>query len=168
MKKIIYGFCLVFFVGQASGALELSLFPAAELVEEEIQDDVASHLIVLGALEKINHELEPENSEVRNGKKSSWTYYLPQARRTREVRQFYLPQLDSLGRIAFECSGRTCGSSTYWANRIFERAILYGPEQFQHFVIVELADNSGYLSVYIGQRATRKIYVHIERVETSD
>ena len=138
----------------------------SELVDSTDSDQVKPHLVVLGALEKINHELEPEQSTSMVGRKSSRTYYLPLARKTSSVVEFYRDQLSVQGEIAFECRGRTCGSSSYWANKILGRSILYGPEQFQHYVVYQLPADSGYLAVYVGQRATRKIYVHIEAVSS--
>ena len=160
-------FVLIVFLSQgtlASVLDELALYQSSELIDGRDEREKTSHLIVLGALEKINHELEPEESAVYSGWKSTRTYYLPLARRTAEVSGFYRKQLHLLGELAFECRGRTCGSSSYWANRILDKAILYGPEQFQDYQIFSLYDDSGYLAVYVGQRATRKIYVHIEHV----
>ena len=143
----------------------LSLSSSAELVDEVINVDVSRHLVVLGALEKVNHILEPEKSVIVQGIKSTFTYYLPEARRTLNVGKQIKPQLVQLGELVFECQGRSCGSSSNWANRILGKAILYGPEQYQHYYAVKLIN--GYLSVYVGQRATRKIYLHIEVVDGS-
>lgn len=167
MKYLVSGLiCL-----QASFAVAfagLGAYPGAELVGEEAGDEPVFHLIVLGSLEKVNHELEPEESSIVKGIKSSQTFYLPQARRTKEVMAFYAAQLESQGEIVFQCRGRGCGSSSYWANKILGRAFLYGPEQHQHFMIAELPDEAGYLAVYVGQRATRKIYVHLEQVKITE
>ena len=143
----------------------LSLPSSADLVDQVINVDVSRHLVVLGALEKVNHILKPENSVMVQGIKSTFTYYPPEARRTQNVGEQIKPQLAQLGELVFECQGRTCGSSSNWANRILGKAILYGPEQYQRYYAVKLSE--GYLSVYIGQRATRKIYLHIEVVDGS-
>ena len=164
IKYVAALYVLLSQVSLASVLDDLELYQGAELVEAVDERENTTHLIVLGALEKINHELEPEQSTISDGRKSSRTYYLPLARRTRDVSRFYREQLVSRGDLAFECQGRTCGSSSYWANRILGYAILYGPEQFQHYQIYELPDDGGYVAVYVGQRATRKIYVHVESV----
>ena len=44
---------------------------------------------------------------------------------------------------------------------MFSTPILYGPEQYQHYLIARLV-NGNYLSVYVAMRGTRKLYVHIE------
>jgi len=143
----------------------LTPYAGAERVEEGADERQARHLLVLGSLEKVNHVVQPEASTMFKGLRSWETFYLPQARRTRDVAEHYLDEIEQLGELKFSCRGRTCGSSSYWANTIFGQAILYGPEQYQHYFIVELPDDGGYTSVYIGQRATRKIYVHIESVK---
>ena len=138
-------------------------YPSATLVETKTSDAV-THLVILGALEKANRELRPERSLIVIGKKSHETYHLPEARRTSQVMSHYLKQLVTRGELAFECDGRSCGSSSYWANKVFDVAVLYGPEQYQKYAIVRLQDDAGYLAAYVGRRATGKIYVHLVRV----
>ena len=162
IKPLMVLFLLHASFAKASILDELIVFPGAEVVDVSDDRNIQQHLIVLGALEKINHELEPERSTFLVGKKSTRTYYLPVARKTGDVEQFYGLQLADIGTLVFSCTGRTCGSSSYWANKILNQAILYGPEQFQRYGIYELPDGAGYVSFYASQRATRKIYVHIE------
>lgn len=140
--------------------------PLSEEVETSADTDQRPRRVVLGALEKVNQVLEPEKYVTVPGARHTATYYLPESRRTEDVSEYYLEQLGRLGQVLFSCEGRTCGSSNYWANRIMERAILYGPEQFQRYHVAELTAGTGYLAVYIGQRATRKIYVHVEWTDT--
>ena len=145
----------------------LAPYTGAELVAEGADTREARHLVVLGSLEKVDHVVQPEHSTTFKGVRSWETYYLPQARRTRDVAEHYREEIERLGEVKFACSGRTCGSSSYWANTLFEQSILYGPEQYQQFFIVEEPDGGGYTSVYIGQRATRKIYVHIQALTSN-
>jgi hypothetical protein len=130
----------------------LGLFPSSELVEHKTTDSTR-YLVVLGALEKVNHELIPEKSILVRGRKEASTYYLPEARRAKQ----------------FECQGRSCGNSSFWANEHFRRAILYGPEEYQYYLIAQRSDSrqseeGDYIVIYIGERATRKIYVQIEYI----
>lgn len=137
-------------------------YRAAELTSEE-WSTASSHLVVLGSLEKVNRVLQPEKSEVVSGRKLQQTFFLPEARSTEQVVEHYRAQLASSGELLFQCDGRGCGSSSYWANKVFEVAILYGPEQFQKYVISRPQGTDNYVAVYVGQRATGKIYVHIVR-----
>lgn len=157
---------MVSFAG-AIPAEVLAPYVGAELVAEGADTRDARHLVVLGSLEKVDHVVQPEQSTTFKGLRTWETYYLPQARRTRDVAEHYREEIERLGEVKFVCSGRTCGSSSYWANTLFEQSILYGPEQYQQFFIVEEPDGGGYTSVYIGQRATRKIYVHIQALTSN-
>ena len=157
---------MVSFAG-AIPAEVLTPYVGAELVAEGADTHDARHLVVLGSLEKVDHVVLPEQSTTFKGLRTWKTYYLPQARRTRDVAEHYREEIERLGEVKFACSGRTCGSSSYWANTLFEQSILYGPEQYQQFFIVEEPDGGGYTSVYIGQRATRKIYVHIQALTSN-
>ena len=157
-------FALLSQVTLASVLDDLESYQGSELADKWDEREKTAHLIVLGSLEKINHELVPEQSIVLAGWKSTRTYYLPLARKSAEVSSFYRDQLISRGELVFECQGRTCGSSSYWANRILNKPVLYGPEQFQQYQIFKLAGDDGYMAIYVGQRATRKIYAHIEFV----
>ena len=174
------------------------VFPSSVLVEQQTTESTA-HLVVLGALEKVNHELQPEKFILVPGRKEASTWYLPEARRTKQVAEHFKSQLVGSANILFECQGRSCGSSSYWANKHFERAILYGPEQYQHYLIAQRSTSKApvpntsvsetstaepsasellvskkarpqqieagdYLVIYIGERATRKIYAHIETI----
>ncbi len=142
--------------------LEISHYPTAELYESFVAEEYGIHMLPLGALEIIEHELVPEQSLTVTGRRTYETYYLPGARRTILVKDFYREQLVALGRLVYECSGRTCGPSSFWANSIFDQRIINGPQQYQHYLIVELEASGEWLMFYIGERATRKIYVHVE------
>ncbi|HAT28229.1 MAG TPA: hypothetical protein DCS89_14520 [Gammaproteobacteria bacterium] len=161
----------------ASLAEQVGLFPASELVEQETTESTG-HLLVLGALKKVNHDLQPEEFILVPGRKDASTWYLPEARRTKQVAEHFKSELVESANILFECQGRSCGSSSYWANKLFERAILYGPEQYQHYLIAQrsvpqhsLSQQNAlgdYIVIYIGERATRKIYVHIEYISWAE
>jgi len=146
----------------------LGLFPSSELVEHKTTESTG-YLVVLGALEKVNHELIPEKSILVRGRKDASTYYLPEARRTKQVVEHFRSELLGSAEILFECRGRSCGSSSFWANEHFKRAILYGPEQYQYYLVAQRSDSqqseeADYIVIYIGERATRKIYVQIEYI----
>ena len=154
---------LIFFAAASSCFVRgdfypLESFPGAELKDKSTEPS-KSHMLVLGALEKVDRELRPENYKILVATKSSYTYYLPEARQTSEVFEYYLNQLRTIGNLEFDCKGRACGSSSYWANKIFNSAVLYGPEQFQNYAVFRTS--SGWWTIYVSQRATRKIYVHL-------
>ena len=150
----------------ASVAEPIVLFPSSELVGQGTIESTG-HLLALGSLKKVNHELRPEKSILISGRKEASTYYLPEARRTKQVAEYFRSEIIGSANILFECEGRACGSSSFWANNHFETAILYGPEQYQYYLVAqrsvpEQTEEGEYIVIYIGQRATRKIYAHVE------
>ena len=160
--------CLIHtFLPLTPAAADLDAYPGAELVGSNSDPKVTTRRIFLGSLEKINNVLEPESLEFVSGSRQSSTYYIPDERRVGKVVEFYRDQLNKSARILFECSGRDCGSSNYWANTVFQAPILYGPEQYQNYLVGKTTDQGDYVSIYIGQRGTRKIYVHVETTITS-
>ena len=144
----------------------LELFPGAELVESRADEKIENRIIILGALKKINNELQPKFFEYVSGTQTSNTYYIPTERRIDKLVEFYLDQLSGSARILFKCEGRGCGSSNYWANTVFTTPLLYGPEQYQNYIIARDLATDDYIAIYVGQRGTKKIYVHVQITST--
>ena len=97
--------------------LTIEHYPPYELVRSRNDEAPGRHLLPLGALEIIQQELVPEKSITVTGYRSSQTYYLPDARRTRDVAEYYEEQLAALGEVVYQCRGRTCGSSFFKLRR---------------------------------------------------
>lgn len=147
-------------------AVSLEPYPGAEVVESRIDEKIESRLIILGALKKINNILQPKFFEYVSGTQSSTTYYIPVERRIDKIVEFYRDQLSSSARMLFKCEGRGCGSSNYWANTVFTTPLLYGPEQYQNYIIARDLATNDYIAIYVGQRGTKKIYVHVQIIGT--
>lgn len=147
-------------------AVSLEPYPGAEVVESRIDEKIKSRIIILGALKKINNILQPKFFEYVSGTQSSTTYYIPVERRIDKIVEFYRDQLSSSARILFKCEGRGCGSSNYWANTVFTTPLLYGPEQYQNYSIARDLATNDYIAIYVGQRGTKKIYVHVQVTST--
>ena len=145
------------------GAVLMNLYPQARLVESTEDKMPFNHQVMLGALKNINGEITPEASQYVQGIRSRHTYLLADEQRPKLVFEFYLEQLQSLGQVLFQCRGRDCGSSSYWANGVFERRILFGPEQSQHYMVGLVEGH--YLVIYVAQRATGQVYVHIDSIK---
>lgn len=143
-------------------ALILEPYPGSQVVNATDDGLVASRRIILGALKKINNVLEPKFYEYISGTQSSTTYYVPGERRVDRVVEFYRDQLAKSTRVLFRCEGRSCGSSNYWANTVFKTPLLYGPEQYQNYMIARDLDTNAYIAIYVGQRGTKKIYIQVQ------
>ena len=59
--------------------------------------------------------------------------------------------------LVFQCSGRDCGPSTYWANKIYQKALLYGPEQYQRYIVCKSKRCPGLLSAYLHWAKERRV-----------
>jgi hypothetical protein len=145
----------------------LQPYPGIQQVASAEDEGSSSRRLMLGSLKKIKNVLEPEKVDYVVGSRSSRTFYAPDERRTDVVLNFYRDQLIEIGDILFECTGRKCGSSNYWANSVFSQSILYGPEQFQHYLLVKLTGTGNYVAVYVAMRGTKKLYIHIEHTISS-
>lgn len=144
-------------------------YPGSEVVEFERDEKVTSRQVILGPLKKVNNALEPESSEFIRGTRTAITYRIRNERRTSVVQQFFKDQIVDGGQILFECEGRACGSSNDWSNAIFDRSILYGPAEFQHYILARMTGEATYyVAVYIARRGTGELYSHLDIVASRD
>lgn len=146
----------------------LAGFADSEIIERELQRDI-NYRIVLGALERIRGEVIPEDFERLRGDVTQITYEVSQEFTGEDVYAFYQEQLTANNyELLYSCEGRECGSSNYWANDIFRKRILYGPERNQHFMAFRAnsaLEGDPYFSLYIITRVNRKIYAYLEVIE---
>jgi hypothetical protein len=140
-------------IGNAQTSIDY--YPQSEVLMS--QESTQSHLIATGPIRRTNSLLNPESSLLIQGRRQSHTLLGSQRRNVEAIYQYYLKQLDAEAQVIFQCVGRSCGPSTYWANKVFENASLYGPEQYQRYLVARLPKNN-YLILYIAQRATGVVY----------
>lgn len=143
-------------------------FPDSEIVSRELMQDV-SHRVVLGSLQRTRGEVVPENSERLRGDLSTIVYEISQEFTGDDVYQYFREQMEAKNYTElFSCSGRSCGSSNFWANDIFSNRILYGPERNQHYLVMSTntgLETESYIALYIITRGNRRIYTNLEIVE---
>ncbi len=167
MDRSRYALLILLMVFTAPAVSELPDYPEAEVESKSEDTTEVSRRLILSSLKKINNILAPEKVEYVKGTRESLTLYIPNERRTEVVLDFYRDHLLRQGTILYECHGRECGSSNYWANTVFSTSKLYGPEQYQHYVLAQLDGSGDYIALYVAMRGTRKIYVHIETTRPS-
>ena len=123
------------------------------------------YTLALGGIETVNGIERPERSETLTGELVRLTYEMPQGTRTRDVYRAFKDQLSSRdATVRFECNGRSCGSSSVWANEIYNESKLYGLVDSQYVVNAQLPGQT--LSLYIVERGNRRVYAHLDVVET--
>jgi len=152
--------------GSSDSAL-LKRFPRSHIIAFEQSSEVVPYNLILGSLKKINQVLSPKKSRRLNGKLTRITYRIPDGIRTREVSEHFKAQITQSGDMLFACYQRECGSSNYWANTVFQKAELYGPEENQYLLVGQfMQGNQQFLvTVYTIQRGNRRVYTHVEIIE---
>lgn len=147
----------------------LDRFPDAEIVEAQFRENI-NHTLVLGSLQRSREQVIPEASERIRGNVTQLLYEIPQDYSGADVYEFYRQQMEEKSYTElFNCVGRACGSSNYWANDIFRNRILYGPERNQYYMAMRTnfgIENEPAMSIYIITRTNRRIYAYVEIIET--
>lgn len=138
-------------------------YPGSQLIGSTNSEEVAIHRLITGKVKRVNGQVAPESSDFVRGIKSTSTFEVLDVPHKESIGRFFKEQLQSNGLVLFECIGRDCGSSSYWANSVFNQAILYGPTEDQHYLLGKLSGDRGeYVIIYLARRATGKRYVHVE------
>ena len=93
-------------------------------------------------------------------------YQLPQGQSSESGYDFFIDKFAGLGvKELFSCRSFSCGESNFWANDIFNIALLYGQNRQQLYFMGE--KQGVYYSVYSVQRGNGRIYTLVD-VFTSD
>lgn len=146
----------------------VSPFPESE-ISDYAQFEEVNHLFALGALQRLRGEVIPDDSLRLRGLVTQIVYSIPEGYEGAEVAAYFLEQFEQKGaETLFQCRGRSCGSSNYWANDIFKRRILYGPERNQFYLAFRSAagsESASYIAVYVITRANKQLKVYVELVE---
>ena len=146
----------------------ISRFPDSQIINYNVNSD-ENYQLVLGSLRRVAGQVVRERVERLRGRVTRITYEVSQSFTGADVFEFFEEQVQERGYTQlFNCSGRECGSSSYWANTVFENRILNGLERNQFFMALETSDSAiekAYLSVYVITRANRRLYAYIEIVE---
>lgn len=151
----------------SSDSIFLQRFPRSHIIDFEKSSEDVPYTLILGPLKKIKNVLSPKKSRRVNGRLTRITYRIPNGIQSREVFEYFKSRLSGRGEMLFTCEARECGSSMYWANTVFNRAELYGPEEDQYLLVGQfMQDQQQYLAtVYTIKRGNRRVYAHLEVIE---
>jgi Domain of unknown function (DUF4892) len=122
-------YCLSFGL-QAS---EVFSYPAAELIDEALLGKTELN-ILLSSPKRISNALVIESQRLVQGNVTTKIYKLKPGGDLKEAYSAYEKALASSGQIEYQCEKRACGSSNYWANKIFNEHRLYGRDSNQYYV----------------------------------
>ncbi len=144
----------------------LPRFPHAEIIAYEQNIDV-ERTYPQGSIRRISNKLRYEQSLDVQGELTAITYRLPDGHEANQA--FSQARKDLLAANAdllYWCEGRECGSSSLWANGVFQRAQLYGPESQQAYLLLRLApplDNQ-LIALYSITRGNGRAYLQVEQL----
>lgn len=154
------------------GSSDLEILPrfaGAEIVDYRVEDNVA-RLYPQSALRRISGRLRVDGEIDVVGRLSALTYELPRGYGSSEAfAQARAALLAQGARALHWCEGRECGASSLWANNVFGNARLFGGDEQQAYLLLQLAapHQDSLLALYAITRATRRAYLHVELLEAN-
>ncbi len=148
----------------------LDSYPHAGLIASS-EKTVRDIEVGTGALQKVRGAWRFKSSARRSGKLSRLTWQIIDGYSAAEVFQSLVQEIESASAIAplFACSGRSCGPSVQWANRVFQQRLLYGRAETQRYAVyeVEAAEASTWVvAIYAAGRTAQRQYLHIDLLKT--
>jgi len=151
-------------INGSSDPLNIKRFPYAWIVEYESDDEYLTREFAYGRVDKTRRDIRIEKEIRAPATIERATYQIPTGTPVSEVVEHYLKLLGA-GEL-FSCGGRDCGRSNDWANHIFKKAILYGPDSNQFYLAAKYEDHL--IALYVIERGNKRIYAHLEvlRLET--
>lgn len=142
----------------------LERFPLSYIVNYS-QRKIPEYRLILGGLEKVNGVITPEREARYKGGLTRITYRIPDGHGAREPFLHFRSQLQKQNaEILFECEGRDCGSSNYWANSIFRYSKLYGVDRTQSYLAARIGQT--YFAVYSVIRGNKRVFAHVEALQS--
>jgi hypothetical protein len=120
----------------------------------------------MGAIRRIGGQLRFEGEVLANGELRSLTYRIPTEYRATEAFEYARQTLISEGaQMLYWCVARGCGSSSLWANDVFGRSSLYGPDEGQAYALMRVQDESEdtLYALYAITRGTRQAFLQVEQ-----
>jgi hypothetical protein len=123
-----------------------------------------------GAIRRISGTLRYEREVAAQGQLTALTYELPRTHTANEVfanAREALQEQDA--ELLYWCVGRECGSSSLWANAVFDNATLTGSDDQQNYALLRLAEprQDSLLALYSITRGNRRAYLHAELLTTN-
>jgi hypothetical protein len=123
-----------------------------------------------GPIRRLSGKLRYERQVVAQGQLTALTYEVPRSHSADEVFAAAREALQAQGaELLYWCVGRECGSSSLWANAVFENATLYGSDEQQAYGLLRLAapQQDSLLALYSITRGSKRAFLHAELLQAS-
>jgi hypothetical protein len=160
--------CAVMAQSDVEGAADYSLLKRFPLswIESYQQRPTPEYLLMLSELKKANNVVVADKRKALDGQLTRITYRIPDSHQPADAFEHFRRQLrDNGAEVLFQCEGRDCGSSHYWANDFFGIAELYGLDRTQFYMAARLG--SDHLALYAVQRGNRRVYLQLDVVSAT-
>lgn len=155
-------------VAQPAANELVDVYPRAEILEES-KAEVMDYRLAAGSARRVGGRWAGDELR-RDGMLSRITLQIPEGHEPEDVFRYYRQHLMAAdARALYQCRERNCGSSNSWANDVFELKLLYGLDQNQYYGLFEAVgegDLLKYVAVYTVRRGNRRVYAHLEILET--
>lgn len=168
LKCFLYLFTLLSLsVFQVQAAEKSIDFPRAELVEET-QVNNSEYRLVLSELKRKQATTSGEVERLISGDMTRQFWQLSVNHEVEQVLEHYLTQWKD-AQVMYRCSGLDCGSSNFWANKIFKNAKLYGRDANQAYLVAMIPGSPNRIYVlYAVQRSKQKLYFNLDEITSTD
>lgn len=160
-KSLVFTLLLSFFLVQDVLSSGLENYKAVSL-EGSVESLASEQMIVLSAPKRISNTLSIEKQEFVAGDVESRLYRLKSGVELSQAFDYYLESAAVKGEILFQCKKRACGSSNYWANKIFDEHKLYGRDSDQYYVASRALSKGKevWSAVYFVQNGLRQRFIY--------
>ncbi len=147
----------------------LPRYPQSEIVAFK-ERDVLDRTYPLDSIRRISGRLRMSDQVTASGHLTAVTYRLPDVHTGIEAFERSRSRLLREGaELLFWCEGRECGSSSLWANEVFHRSTLYGPEARQAYLLARLpGDSDRLMALYGVTRGNGRPYLQVEQFEPDE
>ncbi|WP_217475384.1 DUF4892 domain-containing protein [Stutzerimonas stutzeri] len=142
----------------------LPRYPQAQIVGFK-DERVPERIYPLDSIRRISGRLRMSSQISSGGQLTAITYRLPDVHTGIDAFERARNRLMGEGaEMLFWCEGRECGSSSLWANDIFHRSTLYGPDASQAYLLARLSGDSDRLVALYGiTRGNGRPYLQAEQ-----
>jgi len=142
-------------------------FPRAELVAETHSEN-SEYRLVLSELKRQQAVTSGEIERLISGDVTRQFWQLSVNHEVEQILEHFLARWKG-AQVMYRCSGLDCGSSNFWANKIFNNAKLYGRDANQAYVVALKPGKPNRIYVlYAVQRSKQKLYFNLDEIVTAD
>jgi hypothetical protein len=140
------------------------------VLQETVAISSPGRLVLFSPVREVNNEIRSASLARLPVQGTGQLFRIEDGADREEARDHYINELQARGaQTLFECSGRACGRSIVWANRVFGQSTLYGRDGDQDYLVAGSVDEEGKPSltvVYTVTRGNEREYVWVEQLES--